>query len=155
MAAPTQLDRTHHFILETFVERGYAPHYTEVAKRFGVPPEEGKALLHSVVKTGLPLWLHPGTDLIASFAPFSNVPTQYRISVDGRPGWFGQCGFESLALCWVFPGQSVQIDSPCLDCGEPLQVVVRDGIIESRAPEGIVCYVDVPIRQWSQDWTYT
>ena len=27
---PTQLDLTHHFILQTFVERGHAPHYSEI-----------------------------------------------------------------------------------------------------------------------------
>jgi len=154
MIAATQLDRTHHFILETFVERGYAPHYTEIAARFGVAPEEGKRLLHDLMSTGLPLWVYPDTDLIASFAPFSNLPTQYRISVDGRQAWFGQCGFESLALCWVFPGKAVQIESPCLDCGEPLRVVVRDGVIESREPEGIVCYVDISFSQWSKNWPF-
>jgi hypothetical protein len=155
MTAATPVDRTHHFILETFVQRGYAPHYTEIAARFGVPPEEGKKLLHEVMSTGLPLWLYPGTDLIASFAPFNNLPTQYRISVDGRQGWFGQCGFESLALCWVFPGKAVQIDAPCLDCGEALQIVVRDGTIERSDPAGIVSYVDLPIREWSKDWPFT
>jgi uncharacterized protein YfbU (UPF0304 family) len=52
MTAATQLDRTHHFILETFVERGYAPHYTEIARRFGLPPEEGKKLLLELMIRG-------------------------------------------------------------------------------------------------------
>ena len=154
-ATATQLDRTHHFILQTFVQRGYAPHFTEVAAQFGLPPDEGKKLLRDLAATGLPVWLYPGTDLIASYAPFNNQPTQYRVSVDGKAGWFAQCGFEALALCWVFPGRAVQIDSPCLDCGEPLKVVVRDGVIESREPEGIVSYVDLPISQWSSNWPFT
>ncbi len=155
MPEPTQLDRTHHFVLERFVERGYGPHYTEIAKAFGVPPEEGRKLLHDLLGTGLPLWVHPRTDLIVSVAPFSSLPTQYQVTVDGRRGWFGQCGFESLARCWVFPGKSVHIDSPCLDCGEPMRVVVRDGVIEGREPEGIVGYADVPFRDWSKDWPFT
>ncbi len=155
MAPATQLDRTHHFILETFVARGYGPHFIEIAAHFGVQPEQGKKLLHDLMKTGLPMWLYPGTDLIASVAPFNNLPNQYRIGVDGRQGWFGQCGLESLALCWVFPGKSVQIDAPCLDCGEQLRVVVRDGVIEDRDPDGIVAYVDIPFSQWSKDWPFT
>jgi hypothetical protein len=91
MADTKILDKTFHFIMETFVCRGDAPHYTEIAKKFGVNPDEGKGLLHDVINTGvMPMWLHPGTDLIASFAPFSNLPTQYRITVDGRQKWFGQ-----------------------------------------------------------------
>lgn len=103
----------------------------------------------------MPIWLYPGTDLIASCAPFNNQPTQYRVRVDGKPGWFGQCGFESLALTWVFPGKTVEIESPCLDCGERMRIAVRDGLIESRDPAGIVSYVDIPLGHWAKDWPFT
>jgi uncharacterized protein YfbU (UPF0304 family) len=35
-----QLDRTYHYIMKTFVKRGFGPHYTELAAEFGVSPEE-------------------------------------------------------------------------------------------------------------------
>ena len=35
-------------------------------------------------------WLVPGTDTIGSFAPFNNVPTHYRITVEGQSKWWGQ-----------------------------------------------------------------
>lgn len=86
-----ELDQTFQFIMKTFVHRGDAPHYTEIAATFGVPPDEGKRLLHDLINTGImPMWLHPGTDIIASFAPFNNLPTQYRITVEGQQKWFGQ-----------------------------------------------------------------
>ena len=91
MADLVQLDRTYNYILQTFVKRGYAPHFTEIAREFSVRPDEGKKLLHELMDdTKLPIWLYPGTDLIASFAPFNNLPTQYRISVDGQQKWFAQ-----------------------------------------------------------------
>lgn len=90
MADKEQLDHAYHFVMETFVERGHAPHYTEIAGRFGVRPDEGKRLLHDLMNTGMAMWLYPGTDLIASFAPFNNLPTQYRITVDGQQKWFAQ-----------------------------------------------------------------
>lgn len=155
MADPTRLDRTHHLILETFVERGYAPHFTELARHLGVGPEEGKTVLHELMGSGLPMWLYPGTDLIASVAPFNNQPTPYRLTVEGWPGGFGQCGFESLAACWVFPGRAVQIDAPCLDCGEPLRVTVRDGVVERNEPEAIVGYIELPLARWASDWPFT
>lgn len=85
-----RLDRVFHFIMETFVKTGHAPHYTEIAKELSVHPEEGKRILHKLMGTGTVMWLYPGTDLIVSFAPFNNLPTQYRISVDGQQKWFGQ-----------------------------------------------------------------
>lgn len=91
MADTEHLDRVFHFIMGTFIERGNAPHYSEIAKKYGVPPDEGKNLLHELMNTKvMPMWLYPGTDLIASFAPFNNLPTQYLITVDGQQKWFGQ-----------------------------------------------------------------
>ena len=91
MPDTNELDQTFHFIMDTFVKRGDAPHYTEIARKFGVKPDEGKRFLHDLINTGImPMWLHPGTDIIASFAPFNNLPTQYRITVEGQQKWFGQ-----------------------------------------------------------------
>jgi len=85
------LDGAFHFIMETLVRRGYAPHYTEIAKNFRIDPDKGKSLLHDLIHTGvMPMWLYPGTDLLVSFAPFNNLPNQYRITVEGQQKWFGQ-----------------------------------------------------------------
>jgi len=90
MTDTERLDRAYHFIMETFVASGRAPHFTEIAKQFSMPPDDGKKLLHELMNTKLPIWLYPETDLIASFAPFNNLPTQYRITVDGHQKWFAQ-----------------------------------------------------------------
>ncbi len=90
MTDTQRMDSTYHFIMEYFVEHGRAPHFTEIGNEFGLSPDEGKRLLHELIGTGLPLWVYPGTDLIASFAPFNNLPTQYRITVEGQQKWFAQ-----------------------------------------------------------------
>ena len=83
-------DRTFHVIIKHMVETGLAPHYTELASELGITPEEGKKALHDLFAPGFPGWLFPNTDYIASFAPFSQLPTQYRITIDGKQKWFGQ-----------------------------------------------------------------
>lgn len=148
MPDATQLDRTYHYILETFVACGQAPHYTEIAKKFSVTPDEGKRMLLDLTAAGLPIWLHPDTDLIASFGPFNNLPTQYRVTVDGAQKWFAQCGLESLAISWLFPGKTVEIEAPCLCCGEMLHVAMRDGVIEREEPAGLCLYFNIPYRRW-------
>ncbi|KPK90096.1 MAG: hypothetical protein AMJ94_10280 [Deltaproteobacteria bacterium SM23_61] len=72
MSEPEVMDKTFHFILKRMMETGVAPHYTEI---FGMR---------------IPAWLFPGTDYIVSFAPFNNLPTQYRLTIDGQQKWFGQ-----------------------------------------------------------------
>ena len=84
------LDKTFKVIMKHFVETGQAPFYTEIAAALGVGPEEGRKALHDLFSAGVPGWLFPHTDLVASFAPFNNLPNQYRITIDGQQKWFGQ-----------------------------------------------------------------
>ncbi len=91
MSSPTLLDKTYSVIIKRLVETGQAPHYTEIAAGLGVSVEEARIALHSLMSAGIPgLWLFPDTDCISSFAPFSNLPTQYRITIAGEEKWFGQ-----------------------------------------------------------------
>ena len=91
MSGPSVLDKTYHIIIKSFVATGHAPHYTKIASELGISMEEGRKTLHDLMSVGIPgTWLFPNTDYISSFAPFGNLPTQYRISIDGEQKWFGQ-----------------------------------------------------------------
>ena len=90
MSELTQSDRTFSFIMKRMMETGQAPFYTEIAAEFGFSVEEGRKALHDLFKAGIPGWLYPSTNLIASFAPFNNQPTQYKITIEGQQKWFGQ-----------------------------------------------------------------
>jgi hypothetical protein len=149
------LDRTYDVIMRRLIADGRAPHHIEIAAALGVPPTGGLRLLRELMAVGLPNWLHPDTDLIASFPPFNNLPTQYRLGVGGEWKWFAQCGLEALAACWAFPGRTVEIQAPCLDCGQAIEVAVRDGRIERAAPPTTRFYVSVPVREWRANIVYT
>jgi len=91
MSTPGLLDKAYNVIIKRMMKTGQAPHYTEIAAELGIPVENGREVLHALVSLGIPgIWLFPDTDYIGSFAPFGNLPTQYRITVDGKQKWFGQ-----------------------------------------------------------------
>jgi hypothetical protein len=90
MSNSTMLDKAFHVIMKHMVETGQAPFYSELATALGLSVEEGRKILHDLFSSGIPGWLYPRTDLIVSFAPFNNLPTQYRITIDGQQKWFGQ-----------------------------------------------------------------
>jgi len=90
MTNASRLDQVFQIIMKRMVETGRAPHYTEIATELGVSVEQGRIAMHDLFAAGVPGWLFPNTDLIASFAPFNNLPTQYRITIDGQQKWFGQ-----------------------------------------------------------------
>jgi hypothetical protein len=90
MSGTEALNKTFHFILKRMVDTGQAPHYTEIAAELGVTPEEGRQTMHTLFASRIHGWLYPHTDLIASFAPFNNQPTQFRVTIDDRQKWFAQ-----------------------------------------------------------------
>jgi Alkylmercury lyase len=142
MADAALLDRAFHRIMLALAETGRAPHYAELARVLGLPVEAGRQTLLAVMQAYPIGWLHPETDYIASFPPLNNLPTQYRVTVRSEQKWFAQCGFEATSVTWLFPGATVRIEAPCLDCGEPMRVEMRDGRLLSVDPPGVVGHLN-------------
>ena len=90
MSEHSMLDKTFNIIMKRMVESGQAPHYTEIAAELDLSMEDGRKALHDLFSAGVSGWLFPDTDFITSFAPFNNLPTQYRITIEGQQKWFGQ-----------------------------------------------------------------
>jgi len=139
MADVAVLDRTYDFILRRLVAESRAP-----------PPPPARADGRRPAELAAS---RPRSDRVVP--PFNNLPTQYRLGVGGEWKWFAQCGLEALAACWAFPGRTVEIKAPCLHCGQPIEVAVRDGRIERAAPATTRFYVSVPVREWRANLVYT
>jgi len=60
-----------------------------------------------------------------------------------------------LAVSWLFPGKTVHIDFPCLDCGLPIHIEMLDGTILKTEPKDLMGYVLVPYARWGEQWSYT
>ena len=133
------LDRGYATIMRQVVETATAPHFTELAAVLGIGVEQARQLAHELVAI-TPGWMAPDTDLLASFPPFNLQPTQYRVTVDGAGGWYAQCGLEATAIRWLFPGQTVRIEAPCLCCGEVMVVEFHDEEIAVTEPAELVGY---------------
>lgn len=131
-----------------FVELGRAPSSTEVATAL--------ALDDATVRAG---WrrLHEDHALVLDDAgeiqmanPFAARPTPFVVDAAGRP-WFANCGWDAFGI-----GAALHIDSTihttCADCGDPLDIEVRD---ERLIAGGLVFHVLVPARSWWNDIGFT
>ena len=134
MAEATPIDRMFQLIMRTLIATGQPPHYAELAETLGLSVEESRQQLRALMQAYPIGWLHPDTDYIASFPPLNGLPTQYRVSVRGEQKWFAQCAFEATSVTWLFPGETVRVDAPCLDCGAPIAIEMRDGEITWTDP---------------------
>ena len=144
-------------IMQRFIETGFAPHYTELAGLLEVTPEEARAAQRQAVEMTPFCWFIPDTDYIHSFAPFSNTPTQYRISVDGVFNGFALCGLAVFGLRWVFPGKEITVDMNCIDCGELMHVAIRDDEILKQEPESMIGQINTPMNDMvagKVSWAY-
>jgi hypothetical protein len=154
MPTPDELAKAYHTLLSSFVRDGRALHYSELAAALGVPPAAGLQLQRALTESGIPIFTQADTDYLAALTPFSSIPTHFRITVGSEQNWYAICAVEALAVSWLFPGQEVRIDSPCLDCGEPVRIVMRDGEALSVSPAGTVVHTNVPAAKWSENWAY-
>ena len=90
-----ELDRslvqtTYLTVMQHFIDHGRAPHYTQLATMLSLDLPTTKAHLHKAAELGVGCWMAHGTDLVESWAPFHNIPTHYKITVEGEQKWHGQ-----------------------------------------------------------------
>ena len=87
-----QIQKAYTTVLNYFIKHGRAPHYVELSKLLDTDIDETRLLIRDTAAAApiASCWLSHDTDYIESWAPFSNVPTHNRISVDGEQKWYGQ-----------------------------------------------------------------
>ena len=86
----TMVQTTYTTIMNHFIEHGRAPHFTQLAGMLDMSIEEARQHQAKAAHLGVGCWLAHDTDLIESWAPFHNIPTQYRITIKGEQKWYGQ-----------------------------------------------------------------
>jgi hypothetical protein len=90
MADAALVQKAYTIILQHMIQTGRAPHYTELGAILGLTPDEARDLQREAAEAGVGCWLVPDIDYIESWAPFHNVPNQYKVTVEGEQKWHGQ-----------------------------------------------------------------
>ncbi|UFS71242.1 hypothetical protein LPW11_03385 [Geomonas sp. RF6] len=86
----TLVQRAYTAVVEHFINTGRAPHYTELAGALGISVEEARQVQHKAAESAIGCWFVKDTDTVESWAPFSNVPTNYLVTIKGEQKWYGQ-----------------------------------------------------------------
>jgi hypothetical protein len=87
---------------------------------------------------------------IGMAAPFSAVPTPYRVRAAGR-SWFANCAWDAFGVCVALDSDG-EVSSSCPDCGEAIEISVRSGRPE---PDEHVVHLLVPAARWWDDIVFT
>jgi PAS domain-containing protein len=131
-----------------FVELGRAPTAGEVAGATGVGEESVRAGWRRLHDAHAVVLDDAGDILMAN--PFAARPTDFVVEAEGR-SWYANCAWDAFGI-----GAALHVDSRfethCPDCGELIEINVRDGQPDDRSP---VFHVLVPAVQWWSDIGFT
>jgi Alkylmercury lyase len=136
-------------LYERFVADGRPPSPEETAAALGVAPEEAEAA-YSRLEQAHVVVLAPGTTNVWMANPLSAYPTPFRVET-GRGAYWGNCIWDALGIPAML-GVDGDVRTSCPDCGEPLVLRVRGGLLE---PTDVVCHFAVPAARWWENIGYT
>ena len=142
--------RIRNHLYASFVRTGNAPAPAEVAEVLGLAQDD-VADAYRRLHDGHALVLRPGTTEIRMLNPFSTVETPHRVEARGR-SWFANCAWDALGIPAALHADGV-VKSECPDCGEPLELEVRDGELVDGAD--LLVHFVVPARRWWDDIAFT
>jgi Alkylmercury lyase len=137
-------------VYASFTRDGSAPTAADTAAALGIAEEEAAAAYRRLHDAHA-LVLHSGSAVIRMLNPFSAVETPHRVEAGGR-SWFANCAWDALGIPAALHADG-RVRSSCPDCGDPVELEVRDGRLV-RGAELLVHFV-VPARRWWDDIGFT
>ena len=123
----------------------------DVAVELGVA-EEAASESFRRLHDGHALVLAPGSTAIRMLNPFSAVETPHRVEAAGR-SWYANCAWDALGIPHALHVGEARIESRCPDCGERLDLELRDGEVVQGAD--LLVHFVVPARRWWDDIGFT
>jgi Alkylmercury lyase len=138
------------FILNSFVNTGHAPNVGDLMAAVGLTRAAVLETFREIDAMDT-FWIEKGTENIRLLAPFANTSTPYKVTVEGVQKWYAVCGLDALGIWAFFPGKTVQVDAYCRDCGEAIQLQLKDGQITAQSPAHLLVHLGVPVAHWMDD----
>ena len=145
-----QLDPTvRRLVYQHFLEHERPPTATETAEAVGTSPAQVQAAYQRLARDHILALAPPGHE-IRMAAPFSAVPTAFRIKTADH-AWWANCALDALGVP-VMLGTDASVLSICGDCEEPLGIEVRNGqLLEASG----VIHFAVPVARCYDDLIFT
>ena len=130
-------------------ESGSIPSIEVVAEKVGAPTGDGEGSLRATAGGRLLLLENDGVT-IRMAPPFSGVPTQHRVSVDGVD-YFANCAWDALGIVAALHRPGL-VHSRCEQSLEPLELSVG---VNGPEPSTWLFHCLVPAAKWWDDLVFT
>ncbi len=135
-------------LYESFAETGRPPTVAETAAALEIAePDAADAYLR--LQESRVIVLAPGTLNVWMANPLSAIPTPFRVETP-RGSYWGNCVWDALGIPSML-GTEGTVATSCPDCGEPIELRVRDGDAEGDA----IVHFAVPAARWWENIAFT
>ena len=135
-------------VYEMTMRSGMPPKVDEVARAMSTTPDKVIAAFERLAAAHV-LVLQPATNEILMAAPFSAVPTPFRVKAGGVSA-YGNCIWDALGIPAMLK-RDAQITTSCADCGTAAEIAVEANVVKGQG----VLHFAVPAREWWNDIVFT
>ena len=142
--------RIRNHLYSSFVRDGNTRAPVEAARELGLDVEELRAAYRRLHEAHA-LVLEPDGESIRMLNPFSAVETPHRVEAAGR-SWWANCAWDALGIPAALHVDG-RVESACPDCGERVELEVRNGELVRGAE--LLVHFAVPARHWWDDIVFT
>jgi hypothetical protein len=136
-------------VYRTTAETGTIPSLREVAEKVGATQTAIREA-YARLRASRLLWLEDDGVTIRMAPPFSGVPTQHRVTVDGIE-YFANCAWDALGIPAALHRPGV-VHSRCDESLEPLHLSVE---LNGPEPSTWLFHCLVPAAKWWDDLVFT
>jgi hypothetical protein len=136
-------------VYRTTARTGVVPDIQTVATKVGAGVGEVKEAYRRLRERRV-LLLEPDGEAIRMAPPFSGVPTQHVVDVDGI-AYFASCAWDALAIPAALHRPGL-VRSECAESREPLRLQVG---LDGPEPSTWLFHCLVPAAKWWDDLVYT
>ncbi|MFZ5859078.1 MAG: organomercurial lyase [Chloroflexota bacterium] len=145
----TLLWQARHFIYAHLVDTTLPPSVDETARQFDIRAEEAGALYKELADRHA-IFLEPETLTVRMAWPFSGVPTDFKVHVDGKT-YFANCAWDMLGIPAALHRDAV-MEAVCTESNEKVTLEVKDGQISNYQ---LLVHFPLPFVRWYDDLVFT
>lgn len=140
------------YLYRRYLDNGRGANASLITEATGLDRRQVRdALLE--LERGVMVMIERDTDgVVIKCPPWSDIPTDHVIEVDGRFAGYAGCAFEALNAPFAYPGHEVTVTSACPHCGEQIHLTFSEDGLEAHEPQAAVLHVGLDPRLWAENW---
>jgi hypothetical protein len=141
-------ERARAFIFDEFMQRNHAPSTEETAQALGTDITRVRDAYRALAD-GHVIVLQSNGDILTA-NPYAAIPTPFLVETANH-AYNAICIWDALGIV-ANVGNDARIRTTCGDCGDYLQLVVRDGTL---AHGGELVHISVPAKFWWENIVFS